>query len=192
MQRLTADGNSLGLHISFTIQDRSNVSGVHSTHERCHGLEEGSKLTIYCMQVPSSAAGLGGVPVDAPPRQHSQIDQPQRSNFATAEQPPATAWAPKTSTSAGSQSLGGSILNSIPPQSYGSAHSNTADAVPSSSPRAPQQQGLGNTHSAFGQSPMVIPSPNHQVARPYALVLISSEEHSCCVPRLEGTCCLPT
>ena len=149
---------------SLVVSGPGTVSERHpkqAHHQKAQFVE---RLIAIWMQVSSSAAGLGGVPVEAPPRQHSQIEQPQRSNFATADQPSATAWAPKTSASAGSQSLGGSILNSIPPQSYGSAHSNASDALPSSSPRGPQQQGLGNTHSTFGQSPMVIPSPNHQVA----------------------------
>lgn len=145
---------------------------VFSSKSHHINLLEEIKLRSNFLQIQSSSAGLGGVPVEAPPRQHSQIEQPQRSNFeqpqrsnfTTADQPSATAWAPKTSAPAGSQSLGGSILNSIPPQSYSSAHSNASDALPSSSPRAPQQQGLGNSHSTFGQSPMVIPSPNHQVA----------------------------
>ena len=159
------------------VQNTSRSSAVHSTAERSQRLKGIAKLTVVCMQAPISAAGLGGVPVEAPMRQHSQVDQPQRSNFAAADQPSATAWAPKTSTAAGSQSLGGSILNSIPPQSYGSAHSNASDALPSSSPRAIQQQGLGNTHSTFGQSPMVIPSPNHQVACPPALLFAAEDNN---------------
>lgn len=121
------------------------------------------------LQVPSSTAtgsGLGGLPVDAPPRQHSQLEQPQRSTFTPSEQAPSasTTWAPKSSTSAGGQSLGGSILNSIQPQP-GPAHASASEGLPLSSPRALQQPSLGNSHSAFGQSPMVIPSPN-QASRP--------------------------
>lgn len=119
-------------------------------------------LTLAGLQMPSSASsgvGLGGVPVEAPPRQHSQLDQAQRSAF-TADQsaPGVTSWAPKTSASAGGTSLGGSILNSIQPQP--SAHSVASEALAASSPRGQNQVNPGSSHSNFGQSPMVIPSPN--------------------------------
>lgn len=112
-----------------------------------------------------STTGLGGVPVEAPPRQHSQLEQPQHPQYPASDMPSATstAWAPKTTPSnSGAPSLGGSILNSIQPQSFASAHSGANDILPAASPPAAQQHTLGNSHSTFGHSPMVIPSPNQQ------------------------------
>lgn len=135
-------------------------------------------------------SNLGGVPVDAPPRQqHAQIEQPQLSQYSGSEQQPSTAWAPKTNTTAGTQSLGSSILNSIPPQSFGSATPGVSDALPSASPRAPQQSSLGNSHSTFGHSPVVIPSPHQQVCHCTSLVCCDSKAGSPEASSLRRKCC---